>query len=109
MNHSFQDAVSFEMARRIAQALPEHPEWLDTARANLERWKARNKSTPSLLQCDEEWVEILARPIQEICTILTADTDEGQRLRQNTPFVGILTPQEVWKIKARHRHGTSAT
>jgi len=108
MDHSFQDAVSLELARRIADGLPEHPEWLEYARANLDRWSRRNNDAPSLLRCYQEWRELLAQPIPEIVRNLTADTDEGQRIRQNSPFAGILTPAEVWKIKSRIRHETSA-
>ena len=30
---------------------------------------------------------------------MTAGTDEGQRIRQGSPFVGVLTPKEVWEVK----------
>jgi hypothetical protein len=51
VGHEFQDAVSFELARRIAFGLPQHPEWLDIARANLERWSCENQNAPALLRC----------------------------------------------------------
>jgi hypothetical protein len=108
MNHSLQDAVSLELGRRIAHGLHEHPEWLDLARANIERWEERNRDVPSLLRCYAEWKELLRRPIDEIAAALTAETEDGQRIRQNSPFAGALSPREVWEIKRRHRHGTSA-
>ena len=107
MSHEMQDAASLEMARRIAAGLPEHPEWIDFARANLERWSRLNANAPSLLRCYDEWRAILNRSVAEVCVILTAETDEGQRLRQNSPFPGILSPREVWEIKSRHRHATA--
>ena len=108
MDHSFQDAVSLEMARRIANGLPRHPEWLEFARTNLNRWSRQNGNAPSLLRCYDEWRELLERPVAEICRILTAQTEEGQRIRQNSPFAGILAPIEVWEIKRRLRHATPA-
>jgi hypothetical protein len=51
-----------------------------------------------------EWEQILTRPIADICELLCSQTDEGQRLRQNSPFAGALTAAEVWAIKARLRH-----
>src|SRR5437016_5208652 len=108
MDHAFQDAVSLELARRIALGLPTHPEWLDLARDNLARWSRQNKNAPLLLGCYDEWREILMRPLEEICGLLIAETDEGQRLRQNSPFPGVLPPTEVWEIKARLRHATPA-
>ena len=108
MNHGFQDAVSLELARHIADGLPQHPEWIDLGRSNLDRWTRLNGQAPSLLRCYEEWRELLAQPIAGICAALTAETDEGQRIRQNSPFAGVIPPSQVWKIKARLRHATPA-
>lgn len=107
MNHEVQDSISLELAQRIASGLPQHPEWIEFARANLERWSRLNSNAPSLLRCYDEWEKLLRRNVSQICAALIAETDEGQRLRQNSPFVGILSPEEVWEIKSRHRHATA--
>src|SRR5947208_16099395 len=107
MSHEVQDSISLELAQRIASGLPQHPEWIDFARANLERWSRLNANSPSLLRCYDEWKKILRRNISEVGTMLTAETEEGRRLRQNSPFAGILSPDEVWKIKSRHCHATA--
>jgi len=99
MGHEVNDRISLEMNRRIAAALPHRPEWLRLARDNLLRWKERNRDAPGLVQLYDEWLALLDLPVDEICAILTAQTDEGQRLRTNSPFVGALSPQEVWAIK----------
>jgi hypothetical protein len=108
MGHEFQDRVSLEMARIIAAELLRRPELIAFARDNLARWSERNRNTPSLLRCYDEWKAILDKPVEEVCAILTAETDEGQRLRQNSPFTGILSPQTVWDLKRRLRHGPNA-
>ena len=108
MGHEYQDRVSSEMARRIAAELPQRPDWLALARGNLDRWSARNADAPGLLRCYNEWRRILEGPLSEVVAILLAQTDEGQRLRQNSPFVGALTPHEVWEIKRRVRHEQNA-
>jgi hypothetical protein len=79
---------------------------LAVARGNLHRWSQRNADTPSLLRSYAEWQAILTRPLGEICELLCAETDEGQRIRQSSPFAGVLSPAEVWKIKSAHRHAT---
>lgn len=107
MRHSETDEVSLELARRAADRLRAQPELLAIARENLIRWSQRNADTPSLLRCYAEWQAILARPLEEICEVLCAETDDGQRLRQNSPFAGVLSPAEVWKIKSAHRHATA--
>ena len=97
-----------EIARRIAGRLPQHPEWIDLARSNLDRWTERNSNAPSLLRCYAEWRQLLMKPPSEIGAVLTQETGEGQRLRQNSPFAGVLSPSEVWEIKSRLRHATPA-
>jgi hypothetical protein len=107
MTHAVQDAVSLEIARRVSRRLRECPGLLDVARANLIRWAQRNADTPSLLRCYAEWEELLSLPLEEICDRMCAGTADGHRLRQNSPFAGVLPPAEIWAIKAdcsRLRH-----
>ncbi len=97
-----------EMARRIAEGLPAHPEWLKLARENLDRWSLRNSNAPALLRCYDEWRALLALPVEEICRILTSHDDNSRRLRQNSPFAGVLSPRQVWDIKSRCRDDAPA-
>ena len=99
-----QSAWNLPSAR--ARGLSVHPEWMELARSNLDRWSHRNSHAPALLACYEEWRQILQRPVEEISATLTAQTDEGQRLRQNSPFAGVLSPAEVWQIKREAREAT---
>ena len=110
MTHDLQDAISLELARRVVVRLRASPSLLDVARANLARWSRQNADAPSLLRCYAEWQAILAFPLDEVCDLLCAETEEGQRLRQNSPFAGVLPPAEVWTIKAaiRKRHAKTA-
>ena len=104
MKHSETDQVSLELGRRVAERLRLQPQLVDFARANLNRWSSQNSSSPSLLRCYAEWQDILSYSIAEICELLSAETDEGQRLRQNSPFAGLIPPTEVWEIKSRFHH-----
>ena len=45
-----------------------------------------------------EWMNILERPWEEVRAVLLDESEEGQRLRQNDPFCGVLSPHERWKI-----------
>jgi len=107
MSHRRHDLVSLEMARRIARGLEDHPEWIDFAIGNLDRWEKQNRDAVSLVRCYQEWRSILQRPVVEIISVLISPTDEGRRLRTNSPFVGILSASEVWEIK-RLIHETAA-
>ena len=108
MNHLETDQVSLELGRRVAERMRRQPDVLAIAQANLLRWSRQNASTPSLLRCYAEWQQILTRPVEEICDVLCSVTDDAQRLRQNSPFAGVLTPAEVWEIKSRYRHASAS-
>jgi hypothetical protein len=103
MNHAEINQVSLELARQTAERLHGRPELVAIARTNLARWSGLNHSAPSLLRCYAEWEQILSRPLDEVCDLLCAETDISQRLRQNSPFVGVLTPPEVWAVKSHFR------
>ena len=101
MLHEVHDRVSLALAQPVAEGLRAHPEWVELAKANLDHWTQRNRNSPGLLRCYAEWQGLLDRPIEEICAILMDRSDEGQRLRQNSPFAGVLSPREVWSIKRK--------
>lgn len=109
VNHSGIDEVSLSLARRVSERLRAQPELLEIARTNLRRWQQRNVDSPSLLRCYAEWEAILQRPLEQVLGLLLSETEEGQRLRQNSPFAGVLSPTEVWDIKNRHRHAAAST
>jgi hypothetical protein len=102
------DEISLELARRVAGRLRGHPELLGVARDNLERWSCLNAQAPALLRCYAEWQAILDRPLAEICELLVSGSEEASRLRQNSPFAGVLSAREVWELKRYHRHATDA-
>ncbi|MEQ2005948.1 MAG: hypothetical protein ABMA26_04045 [Limisphaerales bacterium] len=104
MDHTFQDEVSLEIARRVAARLAASPEPLTVALDNLNRWSQQNATAPALLRCYAEWREILAQPFEQVCARLCEKSDAGQRLRQNSPFAGVLPAAEVWEIKRHLRH-----
>lgn len=108
MPHDLHDRVGLRLAQMIAADLHARPEWIDLARRNLVRWNEQNKDSPSLQRCYREWQELLDRPVEEVCEILTDPGHHGQRMRQSSPFVGALPPEVVWDVKRRMRHGPAA-
>lgn len=106
--HELQDRTSMALARAIVARLDMDPSLLDIARQNLERWTVRNADSPHLLACYREWEAILVKGLDAVREVLLSESDEGQRLRQNSPFPGVLSPQEVWEIKRKCRNDASA-
>jgi hypothetical protein len=98
------------MGRRVAARLREELALLQIGRDNLDRGLCQNTDAPTLVRFYHEWLAILERPLDDVCQILCADTEEGRRLRQNSPFAGVVPPSEVWSIKAaiRQRHAKTA-
>ena len=105
MSHDVVDQCSLALDRAVAERLKADPTLLEHARGNLRRWLARNGDAPGLRRCYEEWLKILDRsPLEKILELLVAEDEDARRLRQNSPFAGVLSVSEVWAIKRRFRH-----
>lgn len=90
------------MHRFIAERLRANPALLEVARGNMARWNCPERGWW------REWSGILERPLEEIIALLERDDEEGCRLRQSSPFAGILSPQEVWKLKREFKESHAA-
>jgi hypothetical protein len=108
VSHELIDDLSLELGLRTAARLRQQPQLLQLAHDNLARWSQQNADAPALLRCYAEWRELLDLPLEKICALLTSESEESQRLRQNSPFAGILSAREVWELKQNFRHATSA-
>jgi hypothetical protein len=93
--HQQIDERSLAMARAIVAKIDEDPAraGLAKARSVCERW---HRTRPSA--ANQEWMEILKSPWEDIREVLLDESEEGKRRRQSDPFCGILTPQERWAI-----------
>ena len=91
-SHQWLDQLDLKMCRRIATKVRRDPNLMRIPKTNLQRWKQKLGYWPPALR---EWDKIIrTHPLPRVLAILTQDNDEGQRLRQSDPFVGILTEQE---------------
>jgi hypothetical protein len=105
MNHTLLDRRSLDFGRRIAARLRAEPALLDVARGNLRRWQSRPETGEALRRCYAEWEALLAtRDVGEIAALLEREDEEAVRLRQNSPFAGVLGPREVWHLKREFAH-----
>ena len=99
IGHPWLDARSLDMARIVVARIDEDPILFHVAQDNLARWCRRRGG---LSRAHREWVEIVERPWAEIRATLLDESDEGQRLRSSSPFVGIVTEDERWEVVERH-------
>ena len=98
--HSAIDARSLDMDRLIAQRLRENPAVLDKARSVLAKWMT--SCDASVRPVFEEWRAILDGPISGVFSVLEGVDERSMRLRQSSPFCGILTPAERTAILMSH-------
>src|SRR5581483_7330189 len=96
-SHRLLEARSLAMRAVIARKIERDPTLLAIAHRNLERWRARCKddAPPAWL---EEWQEILKQPWQHVAALMTEPSEHGARIRQSSPFPGILTHDERWRV-----------
>lgn len=89
--HSRVHERSLAMHRLIARKVLADPTLLDGARDNVRRWQADEGSPRQALI---GWEAILRRPVCEVALFLPEQSERAARLRQSSPFAGILTEPE---------------
>ena len=95
-SHRLLEARSLAMHAVIARKIERDPALLEVARGNIERWSAQRSS--NALRWLNEWREILNQPWQNVAALITEPSENAARLRQSSPFAGILSNQERWRI-----------
>ena len=95
-DHRLLEARSLAMHCKIAQKISKDPSLLDVPRRNLERWSNRTSgTTPKVIT---EWQAILGEPWPQVAAFITSCSEKAIRLRQSSPFAGVLDPRERKRI-----------
>jgi hypothetical protein len=95
-SHRIAEARSLAMHVVIAKKIERDPTLLEVPRHNLERWRAQWPDKPPPWW--REWRALLQRPWPEIAALITEPSENAARLRQSTPFAGVLTDAERARI-----------
>jgi hypothetical protein len=101
-SHEFLDEFALAYHRAVADRLRAEPEVvLERARRNLNRWEEGDSFGRGERASLEEWRRILSEAdLDRLVEVITDVSDEGQRLRSSSPFVGTLSPEERLEILA---------
>lgn len=100
-SHRLLEARSLAMHAVVARKIARDPTLLAIAHRNVERWSARWKEgAPAWLK---EWEEVLKQPWQQVAALITEPSEHAARLRQSSPFAGVLTNEERWRIHEAFR------
>lgn len=103
--HEQIDRRSLALARAVVDAIDRDParRGLDRARLTCSRWDA-DAPSPAV----EEWRRILAQEWEAVRRILLDPGEAGRRLRQTSPFGGVLSPRQRWEIYRRFMNESQA-
>lgn len=94
--HRRTEARSLALHTLIAEKIARDPRLLEIPKRNLNRWAARRgNEAPRWI---EEWRRLRKRPWQEVAATISEATERAARLRQSSPFAGVLTPQERQRV-----------
>lgn len=99
--HELIEQRSLALAQAVADAIDRDParRGLEQARTTCRRWRQEHPS-PAVA----EWSRILELEWEAVRPRLLDSGEEGRRLRQSSPFCGILSPRERWDIYRRFVH-----
>jgi hypothetical protein len=81
--------------RVIAERMLRQPEIREKALQRVQTWMASGGEPPFYAQ---KWAEILTGDLSSIASFLTDRSELAFELRQSSPFAGVLTPEERWRI-----------
>ena len=99
--HARIDAINLALDRATAAKIRAQPELIQIGRANLRRWMQHDDGFVHPVHA--EWMDILnfLTPA-EIADFVVSDSPKANRLRQSTPFTGILSEEERLAILRSH-------
>jgi hypothetical protein len=107
IDHRDIDRRSLAFGHAIAAKIAKQPELISEARSTLLRWM--QTCSPRAVSTLEEWRAILEGPVEQVVQVLTCDDERCTRLRQSSPFAGLLPAAERNAILLQFRSNDTAT
>ena len=96
--HARIDTISLELHRACAAKLRAHPELLEVARENLDRWSTLNSRSQPYW---DAWRKMLDLPLDQLLNLMVDDSERMTALRHTSPFAGVLDIAERRAILQR--------
>ncbi len=103
-DHRRLDERSLALHRLIARRVLADPVLLDKARDTVRRWQAMDGTPRTALA---EWEGVLSGAVADVAHFLTERSERADRLRQSSPFCGILTDSErlaIYELYSARAH-----
>jgi hypothetical protein len=97
--HRIHEIRSLEIHKIVAEKLRETPEFvIQHARNNITRWKTNGADCYALT----EWEDILNKGPEYTLSVLLDTGENATRLRQSSPFPGLITQTQRKEIFQRN-------
>lgn len=93
--HELGDKRSLAYHRAIALRLQDDPGIVEVASARVRYWRETGQVHPTY--CDA-WLELLSRTAADLGNKLVANDEAMRALRHVSPFAGVLSPRERWRL-----------
>jgi hypothetical protein len=103
VRHRKLEERSLALHREIAQRVRSNPDLLSSVRERLSKDIRSGRFSISLIDAMQEWLDLLdSSSVEQLLELLVDEGGNGRRLRQSTPFAGILTQEERRRILEKH-------
>jgi len=105
------DERSLALHKVIAEKLLQNPDLLQKGKENIKRWRSQGVESSAF----KEWEDIIDKGIKDTVAALKSNNEKYIRLRQSTPFTGMLTTEErknifeSFTIKTYYKSGNSGS
>jgi hypothetical protein len=97
-DHRKNELRSLELHRAITRRLVECPKAVArVAEENLERYRRDVHVLPYVA----EWDRLVHGPVQDLVRVMTEDSEYAAAPRQTSPFAGVLSSKERWRVYER--------
>ena len=100
--HEVIDERSIELHGVIARELRANPARLDLVVAWIQRFLDDPDYSDQNKDALAEWMEIIRKGLPRVLEALADESDEGQRLRQSSPFAVLMPQDERARIFAKY-------
>lgn len=99
MRHELIERRSLSLNRLVAEKIRNQPGLMDFVRSNLQSTLNDSVLSESCKDALREWNTLIeTQSLDQVLNVLVDDSEHGRRLRQSTPFWGILTQTERLQI-----------
>ena len=114
--HQLAEARSLGYHRLIAEKVRSDHGLVARARDRVDGWLSGRLPFAGDHEYAKAWEAVLGRSPAQVIKVLTADDERSRELRQNTPFAGVLTPEEITgvllqvrRLQGRRQKASNAT